>query len=93
MSSTAYLNDWQGSVNGSSRAIALVEGTGRASISRLYDVLDDVGVVSTVRFQKIGTDSYVELHDHAYTQVGVVENNWKKFKGWDSQCPAPCVKT
>ena len=78
---------------GSNQAIALVKGTGRANNSRLYDVLDDVGDVSTVRFQKIGTDSYVELHDQAYTQEGVVQNNWKKFKGWDSQCPAPCVKT
>ena len=93
MSSTAYLIDWQGSVNGSNQAIALVKGTGRASISRLYDVLDDVGDVSTVRFQKIGTDSYVELHDRAFAKVIVSNNNWKIFKGWDSQCPAPCVKT
>ena len=87
-SSTVYLVEWLGNVNGSSRAITIVEGTGRASIIRLFGMLDDIGDVSTVRFQKIGTDSYVELHDHAYTQVCVVENNWKKFKGWDSQCPA-----
>ena len=93
MSSTAYLIDWQGSVNGSSRAIALVEGTGRASIARLYDVLDDVGDVSKVKFHIIGTDSYVELHDRAFAKVIVSNNNWKIFKGWDSQCPAPCVKT
>jgi hypothetical protein len=88
MSSTAYLIDWQGSVNGSSRAIALVKGTGRASIARLYDVLDDVGDVSKVKFHPIGTDSYVELHDRAFAKVIVSNNNWKKFSGWDSQCPA-----
>tara|TARA_R100000808_G_scaffold21695_1_gene46889 strand:+ start:63 stop:332 length:270 start_codon:yes stop_codon:yes gene_type:complete len=89
MNSTAYLVEWCGSVNGSSRAIALVKGTGRASIARLYDMLDDIGDVSAVRFQIVGTDSYVELHDRAFTRVGALENNWKKFKGWDSQCPAP----
>ena len=67
----------------------MVKGTGRASIARLYDMLDDIGDVSKVKFHPIGTDSYVELHDRAFTKVIVSNNNWKIFKGWDSQCPAP----
>lgn len=84
---TAYLVEWQGSINGQRQAIAVVTGHG-SEIPQLYDMLDDIGDVSKVKFQKIKSDTYVEIADEAYTKLLNPENNWKRFKGWDKQCPA-----
>ena len=86
-SNKSFLVEWQGSINGQRQAIAVVTGHG-SGIPQLYDMLDDIGDVSKVKFQSIQSDTYVEIADEAYTKFAIPENNWKRFEGWDKQCPA-----